>query len=158
MNELPPIDFNQLRRDRLARQKADPLPGYSFIYGEPPQGSDDPPNVFTIPHEADWSSSAAMLLAAGDLPRAFRELLGEDQWSQLLRHDPEPTVGDWVEFEAALAAQQGLRSLGESPESANGSPITPEPSEATSNGSTDSTSPRSSTPARRIRGQGPSKT
>jgi hypothetical protein len=141
---LDPIDLNALRRERKARQAAAGLEPYRFVYGPKPTAEGDPPNVFTIPSEADWPDTVGEPFEEGDLPKAFRILLGEAQWQDLHRHDPCPEIGDWIDLEAWLSAQQGIKSQGEGqapPASSNG---TAPSSKQTSSDTTGSTSPRRS--------------
>jgi hypothetical protein len=132
---MEPSDLNALRRQRKARQSAAKAEPYRFVFG-------DPPEEFTIPPEADWPAIAGPPLNEGDLPTAFAILLGADQWSRLLVHGPE--LGDLIDLEAWLSAQQGIKNLGEEPAPNGSSPPTAQPSKPTSNDSTGSTSPKRS--------------
>jgi hypothetical protein len=146
--ELEPIDLNALRRERKARQQAAGLKPYEFIFGAEPQREGDPPNRFTIPSEADWPDTVGEPFEEGDLPKAFRLLIGERQWADIHRHDPAPEIGDWIDLEAWLSAQQGLKSQGEGLAPSDSSSDTAPPSNLTSNGSTGLTSPQPSPPAK----------
>jgi hypothetical protein len=141
---MEPIDLNALRRERKARQAAAPPEPYRFIYGQPPKRKGDPTNVFTIPPEVDWPDTVGEPFEQGDIPKAFRILLGEEQWAELHRHPETPELGDWIELEAWLAAQQGIKNQGEGVAPNASSNGTAPPSKPTSNASTGSTSPRRS--------------
>jgi hypothetical protein len=143
---LEPIDLNALRRERKARQAAAGLEPYRFVYGQPPKKKTDPTNVFTIPPEADWPDTVGEPFEQGDLPKAFRILLGEEQWAELHRHPETPEVGDWIDLEAWLAAQQGLKTQGEDEAPNDSSNGTAPPLKQTSSGTTTSTSRKRSPP------------
>jgi hypothetical protein len=141
---LEPIDLNALRRERKARQHAAGTEPYRFVYGSEPKRKGDPPNVFTIPHEADWPDTVGEPFEEGNLPKAFRILLGEQQWADIHRHPDCPELGDWIDLEAWLSAQQGIKSQGEGlapTDSLNG---TAPSSKRTSSDTTGSTSPKRS--------------
>jgi hypothetical protein len=145
--ELEPIDLNALKRERKARQAAAGQQPYVFLFGAPPEKDEDPSNRYEIPPEADWPAAIGPPFDSGDLPAAFAILLGPDQWARLVAAGIE--IGDLIDLEAWLSAQQGLKNQGEGLAPNGSSNSTALPSDPTSDGSTGSTSPPPSPPARR---------